>query len=343
MVKGLIRTVDLGIAKWHLCGHCVSLEKIVVKGRECASLTSQTKSVLPYCTDSASSRNADGGKVLVHVLDQFQTQPLLQYRAVSHRFQNLIIRIIHGRLLRAASLRNRKLILECYHPSAQYTEPYLYCDYLGTPGLSDNVEGQGTIYEIADDPASERTLQKLYSHFRPTRKDLESSLVRSHPAGDVPGSRTSEAAESRRQTREAEAVRQTVSLEAHELFSQLCFSVGLVQVGPRRGVFLSNVDAVEKKTFRIWRHWLAEMAKCAEEEAVNTSFASESQPIEGSENKNGSPDQLIWVDQNKVAGLKVWVTERKWQRDTPILILKDEDHAVSYSLELKGRRSTFHT
>lgn len=255
----------------------------------------------------------------------------------------MIIRIVQGRLLRAASLQDRKLILECYHPSAQYTEPYLYCDYLGTPGLSDDIEGQGSIYEIADHSASEGTLQKLYSHFRPTRKDPDPSIVRSHPAGDIPGSRTSEAAESRRQTREAEVVRQNVSLEAHELFSQLCFSAGLVQLGPRRGVFLSNVDAVEKKTLRIWRHWLAEMANCAEGEAVGTSFASESQSVKGSRNKDGYPDQLIWVDQNKIAGLKVRVKEKQWRRDTPILILKDEDQAVSYSLELKGRCSTFHT
>lgn len=249
----------------------------------------------------------------------------------------MIIRIVHSRLLRAASLEDRKLILELYHPSAQYTEPYLYCDYLGTPGLSDNVEGQGTIYEIAEDRASVGTLRKLYSHFRPTRKESDLSIVRSHPAGDVPGSRTSEAAGSRRQKREAEVVRQTVNLEAHELFSQLCFSAGLVQIGPRRGVFLSNVDAVEKKTFRMWRRWLAEMAKYAEPVTENASFASEPQSYGDSGNNVGDPNHLVWVDQNKIAGLRVSVTEKRWRRDTPILIAKDEDEAVSYTVEIEGQ------
>ena len=232
---------------------------------------------------------------------------------MSHRFQNLIIRIVHSRLLRAAALKDRKLILECYHPSAQYTEPYLYCDYLGTPGLSDDVEGQGTFYEAADKPAAGGTLRKLYSRFRPTRKDQGPEVILSHPAGDIPGSRTSEGAESSRRVRQAEVVSQTVTLEAHELFTQLCFSAGLVQLGPRRGVFLSHVDIVEKKYFRIRREWLAEKAK-----------------------SGGNKDELVWVEPNELSGLKVKTKERKWRRDTPILLHRDEDVAVSYSLELEG-------
>ena len=221
-------------------------------------------------------------------------------------------------MLSAAALKDRKLILECYHPSAQYTEPYLYCDYLGTPGLSDDVEGQGAIYEIADRPDNGGTLRKLYSHFRPTRKDPGPKVILSHPAGDIPGSRTSEGAESSRRIRQAEVVSQNVNLEAHELFSQLCFTAGLVQMGPRRGVFLSNVDIIEKKFFRIWRQWLAEKAKSADDASPTNC------------------DDLVWVDSNHVSGLKVKVKERKWRRDTPVLLQRDEDVAVSYSLELEG-------
>lgn len=179
------------------------------------------------------------------MLDLLPTQLLLQTRSVCHRFQNLIIRIISGRLLRAASLTDRKLILECYHPSAQYTEPYLYCDYLGTPGLRDEVEGEDQMYEIAKDQAIEGgTLRRLYSHFQPTRKDPEPKIYRSHPAGDVAGSRTSEVANRVREPFERKTVTQNVSLEAHELFMQLHFLVAVVQTGPRRGFFLSVVGAL---------------------------------------------------------------------------------------------------
>lgn len=181
------------------------------------------------------------------MLDLLTTQLLLQTRSVCHRFQNLIIRIIHRRLLSAASLTDRTLILECYHPSAQYTEPYLYCDYLGTPGLSDKVEGQGPIYDIADSQAvTQGSPRRLYSHFRPTRKDQEPRIYRSHPAGDVPGSRTSDVANRTREPSERNTVTQHVSLEEHELFVQLHFLVAVVQTGPRRGFFLS----VEVRTIR---------------------------------------------------------------------------------------------
>ena len=248
----------------------------------------------------------------------------------------MIIRIVHGRLLRAASLEDRKLILECYHPSAQYTEPYLYCDYLGTPGLSDDVEGQGSIYQIADHTAQDGTLRRLYSHFRPTRKDPDPAIIRSHPAGDIPGSRTSEAAQSRRLSREAEVVKQNVTLEAHELFSQLCFHASLVQVGPRRGVFLSHIDIVDEKIIRVWREWLADRAKDATDLGTDRLERNAGDLDVLSRIEECDSDHLLWVDKHKIAGLRLKVKERKWRRDIPILVHKDEDEAVGYSLELEG-------
>lgn len=267
-------------------------------------------------------------EILIHMLDLLPTQSLLQTRSVCHRFQNLIIRIVHGRLLRAATLTDRKLILECYHPSAQYTEPYLYCDYLGTPGLSDEIEGQGPIYEIADDQAAKQgTLGRLYSHFRPTRKDPEPKIHRPHPAGDVPGSRTSEVANRIREPFERNTVTQNVSLEAHELFMQLRFLVAVVQTGPRRGFFLS-VENIIDKTQRIFRNWLAEKAKATEKHMTGAS--------DSVANKLGrEADNTLWVDQDKKVGLRVRVEERKGRKDSPILVYKDEDQAISYSLELE--------
>ena len=241
------------------------------------------------------------------MLDLLPTQPLLQTRSICHRFQNLTLRIIHGRLLRAAALTDRKLILECYHPSAQYTEPYLDCDYLGTPGLSGEIEGQVPIFEIAESQAArEGTLRRLYSHFRPAQEDPEPKIYRPHPAGDIPGSRR--------------RVSEIVSLEAHELFVQLRFLVAVVQTGPRRGFFLS-LENVMDKTLRIFRKWLAERGEAVKEL--------------GSLEAEG--DGMLWVDQNEIVGLKVRVQERKWRGEAPMLLHRDEDQAISYTLELEGK------
>lgn len=272
--------------------------------------------------------NTDAYEVLIHVLTCLDTLVLLPIRVVAHRFQNLIIRIIHARLLQAAALKDRKLILECYHPSAQYTEPYLHCDYLGTPGLSGHTAGFGSIYELADEHSGEGTLRKLYSRFRPTRNDPQQISYFSHPAGDIPGSRTSERAAARSSV-QTEVISQKVNLEADELFTQLRFLASLVEIGPRRGFFISIQNIVEQKTTRVFRTWLAERANQTKDTETDLSKPS----LNGILSEN---DSILWMDQNRIAGLKVRVHERGWRKDVPILLHRDEDQAVSYSLELQG-------
>ncbi len=262
---------------------------------------------------------------------------MLQYSVVCHRFRDLVDRIVHNRLLKAASLKDHKLILECYHPTAQFTEPYLLCEYLGTPGLSDN---NGRVESTQDGIPGMGELGKLYSRFLPRGKDSDSEprIVRSHPAGDIPGSRTNPrpGPSSSDKTAQPEIITRTVSMEPHELFSQLCVSASLVQVGPRRGVFLSCVDVLKKTTTRIFRDWLIgkggpltnpdpEVSELFPNGAADTPSSSHEQSR-----------RLIWVDQENNLGLRVRAHERKWRRNTPILIHEDEDQAISYSLELAG-------
>lgn len=129
---------------------------------------------------------------------------------------------MHQRLLLAASLEDRKLILECYHPSAQYTEPYVFCDYLGTPGLSNEKEGKGSLYQNLR--VERGQLKHLYSRFRPSRADIGTQAVRPHPAGDVPGSRTNPVDQGPMPTAkkaQPDLVTHKVFFDADEFFTQL--------------------------------------------------------------------------------------------------------------------------
>lgn len=262
----------------------------------------------------------------MQVLVLFSTESLLKLVPVCHCFQNLVIRIVQSRLLLAASLKDRRLILECYHPSAQYTEPYLLCDYLGTPGLSGEVEGHGWIYDTAELSGGLGRLRELYSRFRPTRPDTDPPF-RSHRKGDVLKNRAYPDDPSSEPPQPIELVAQIINLDSHELFSQLCVSVNLVQVGPRRGVFLSCVDVLRKTTPRIWRQWLAESAESA------TSPDLETTDLKDERNWK----RIIWIDHQKNVGIRVRVQERRWRRNAPVLIHKDEDQAVSYSIEFEGK------
>lgn len=77
------------------------------------------------------------------------------------------------------------------------------------------------------------------------------------------------------------------------------------------------------KTQRVFRNWLAERVEATEEHNTgpSDSFTDE---------LGCGADEMLWVNQNKIAGLRVRVEERKGRRDLPILRDKDEDQAVRY-------------
>lgn len=280
-------------------------------------------------TSGSGTDVADHDQLLIHVLSLFRTDTLLGIVPVCHRFQNIILHIVHSRLLLAASLKDLKLILECYHPSAQYTEPYLFCEYLGTPGLSDEIEGEGFIYPRPEQNGRLGRLRGIYSRFRPTPPDADPPF-RSHPAGDIPGSWSSLESPTHKPPEVIELVTQSINIDAQELFSQLCVSANLVRIGPRRGVFLSCIDVLRKTTPRVWRHWLAERAESSKTSNLGLTDLSNDRDSE----------RIVWVDNNKNVGIRVRVQERRWRSNMPVLVHKDDDQAVSYSLELEGKSIT---
>ena len=289
-------------------------------------------------------------QLLIHVLTSFSTRLLLPLAAVSRRFHDLVLRIIHGRLLVAASLKDHKLILECFHPSTKFTEPYLFCDYLGTPGLSSDTEGQGSFYDAADELGRLGKLGLLYSRFRPARPDAERKIVRPHPAGDVPGHPSSTSTSTvfpnrppSRSSSETELVNHNLNLDADELFTQRCAVINLVKIGPRRGVFLSCVNVVDAVT-RIWRDWLKERARASEVNDLFSKFSvDEKEGTAGrgiGETRVGTDDdsaaRLVWIGKGQNVALRVRVREREWRRNAPLLLHRDEYPAVSYSMEYEG-------
>ena len=287
----------------------------------------------------------------MHVLISFSTRLLLPLAGVSRRFHDLILRIIHGRLLIAASMKDHKLILECFHPSAKYTEPYLFCDYLGTPGLSDDTEGQGSFYATTNEMGQFGKLGALYSRFRPVRPDAERMIVRPHPAGDVPGHPSTSTMFSDRPephlSGETDLVTHNVSLDADELFTQRCAVLNLVKVGPRRGVFLSCVNLAEAVP-RIWRDWLKERANASER---NKAFLDDATRGNGGinsegigETKGGADDDwdesLVWIGKGQNVAFRVRIKEENRRENAPLLLYKDEYPAVSYSMDYEGTSAT---
>jgi hypothetical protein len=241
----------------------------------------------------------------------------------SHRFYDIIIRIFQARLLNAASLKDHKLILECFHPSTKLSSPYLFCDYLGT-GSCDAPEDEASIFQNLQGTDRLGQLKGLYSHFRPLLPDEDRKARRSLATGGWAYSPFNALVQ-----KETEYVCQNLHLESHELFSQLCTITNLVKVGPKRGLFLSCVNIGDSVT-RIWRDWLAE--RCA-------SLAKRNRLGSGPNTKKGEDEEfkkrLLWADAEEHVGLRIRVIEDE-SVPAPVLVSLDEDAPVSYTLQYEG-------
>ncbi|KAE8443852.1 hypothetical protein EG329_001261 [Mollisiaceae sp. DMI_Dod_QoI] len=260
-------------------------------------------------------------EILIAILSTFPTLSLLPLTLVSHRFHSLIARILYHRLIEIAQLKERTLLLECYHPSTKLSTPSLLCDYLGTHDL-DSLDScsETYIYEDLGDCKTGQLgkLAGLYSHFRPLKPEAERRTVRRHPAGGSFIPAANDLVDDH-----DEFVCQNVHLEAHELFSQLCTVTNVVKPGPR-GFLLGCVNISEGIT-RLWRHWLAEHAQTKPEHASGRASADK---------ERGG--RLLWADKGQNVGLRIRVVERD-DGIAPVLVRKDEDEPVSYTLQYEGR------
>jgi hypothetical protein len=265
----------------------------------------------------------------------FPTRTLLPLASVSYHFYDLILRIVHHRLLAAASLQDHKLILECFHPSAKLTTPGLLCDYIGTYELSKGFNDDVDLYKDVDRAGRFGKLAGIYSHFRPVGPDEERRPRRQrHPAGDVPGySNVSNMFPAVSSSNEAEIPSQIVSLESHELFSQLCTIANLVKAVPNVGFLLSCIT-IGEGVIRIWRDWLAERAvlpRSKGESSLGTYSRSAATNVASFEDR----ERILWLDNRCNIGIRLRVIERE-DLGTPILMRLDEDAHVAYSIEYEG-------
>jgi hypothetical protein len=281
-------------------------------------------------------------ELILHTLQPFTTRELLPLALVSYRFYGLIVRLLQSRLLLAANLPEHTLLLECYHPSQRLTEPALYTTYLGTPGLDTHLKNSDDVTATPVGRLAE--LRDLYSSFQPHRKLAKPRTPRRHPAGDIPGSRThtiaTMAARKAQNSEEPEAVKQIVSLEGHELFTQLCAQVNLVRTGGRREYFSSFVE-VEEGVVRVFRDWLRNGA----EDGLMRDHSPEWQYDGKGKQKRSTvaaiqcDKRIKWIRDDKNVGIRTKVTERRWRRDMPILFHSDDEIAVSYDVEYQGKNS----
>ncbi|KAI6818110.1 hypothetical protein KC340_g14319 [Hortaea werneckii] len=226
----------------------------------------------------------------------------------------------------------------------------MFCLSTGTPGLRD-IPQTNESDEREQYVGKIKKMGEIYSRFRPQRKEPDLfARPRRHPAVDIPGSRTWAVSNQVPQAQDGDRVTETVTVDAHDLFSQLSTSVYLGRREPRRGL-LDSIQNVSEGTIRVWRNWLSEQCETktfSDGTPVTVHHDSSSKRdrkepmVPGSlsdtledPRKDGS---ILWVNtRDDNVGIKFKVKEKKWRRTTamPILFESDVEVAVSYEVEFE--------
>ncbi|TVY42440.1 hypothetical protein LOCC1_G006964 [Lachnellula occidentalis] len=246
-------------------------------------------------------------EILLSVFSHLSTRDLLPLTPSCHLFHDIILHILESRLRAAASHKDHKLILECYHPSAKFYTPYLYCEYLGTSSIYPNKNGVRGEQQCGD----LGKLSNLYSHFRPLKPDDNRRALRVHPA----------LLPTNPPHKDEQLVCQDISLESHELFSQLVTVTNLVKLGPRPGIFSSSVNIGQGLT-RVWRDWLSDRVACTQDD-----------PME-------RDSRLLWSDATQNVGIRMHV--KAGPELPPAPRARYEEPSVSYTLQYEGEFSRHH-
>ncbi|KAK3985495.1 hypothetical protein QBC44DRAFT_156776 [Cladorrhinum sp. PSN332] len=260
-------------------------------------------------------------ELLIEILSPFPTCDLLPLAAVSRHFYSIILRILQQRLIRATSLPDHRLILECYHPSAKLSTPYLHCDYLHTDKALYSEDEE----EARTSGGSLSNLRQAYSHFRPVVQEENKRPRARYPPrvaqqqqppsanhGDNDAAAASSSSSSPPKWKLETAPSLDIFLDGDEMFSQLCTVTNLVKTGPKPGLFLSHVN-VSDGLIRVKRDWLAARAKPAA--------------------ANGDEEEgVLWADAAHTVGVRFRVQENTGI-DRPVLVAEGEEIPVAYRLE----------
>ncbi|KAK5163265.1 uncharacterized protein LTR77_010851 [Saxophila tyrrhenica] len=283
-------------------------------------------------------------EILLRIIDIFDTKSVAALTTLSRHFHCLALRVIHNRLQIASGLNGHEFYLECHPPATRLTASRMFCRKLGTEGLE---ELRQCIERGEQCSGQLKQAFALYSRFRPQHHEPEAGRITWSVPGDIPGSRTHPSTNpEQRVPGPEEAVSQTVSIDAGDLFSQL---QTLAFLGKRHYGFLTSFQEVSQSYIRVWRDWLAK--------ACETKLWSDGEPIvvhhepatAGGGLKNGCDDsaerldprndpKVLWLstrDQN--VGIKFRVKERKYRRaaQAPILYASENELPVSYHVEFE--------
>ncbi|KAK0916653.1 hypothetical protein LTR91_023123 [Friedmanniomyces endolithicus] len=163
----------------------------------------------------------------------------------------------------------------------------------------------------------------MYTRFRPQRTEPDTAVA---------------AVNSIARLSAEEIVTESVTVDAHDLFSQLTTQAYLGKRESTRG-FLFSIQEVSEGTIRVWRDWLARQCESKKWTDGDTVIVHHDTPVVPARDWNEDPTKdprILWVNtRDDNVGIRFRVLERTWERDRPLLYSSDVEVAVSYQVEFE--------
>lgn len=147
---------------------------------------------------------------------------------------------------------------------------------------------------------------------------------------------------------EDDAVCDTVTIDSHDLFSQLTTLSYIGQRDPGTGL-LFKVQDIGEGTIRVWRDWLSQRCEkktWTDRDPIAIHHDGANASVDKAKAKTDSTMECIdptkepnvlWANTRDYdVGIKFRVKERKWDKDDPLMNSNDVEAAVSYIVEFEG-------
>ena len=224
----------------------------------------------------------------------------------------------------------------------------MFCTSLGTDGLQDLMSA---IQDKDNYVGQIKTMFRLYSRFRPQRRDPGTRIAWRHPAIDIPGSRTYRDPDSPSPLLPSDVVSETINVDAQDLFSQLSTLAYLGKREPRQGL-LYSIQEVSEGTMRVWRDWLSRQCESKKWTDGEPIAVHHDGPINSRARADSVTDRvdpakdpaILWLNtRDDNLGIKLRVRERKLRKNNmPVLYSSDIDLPVSYQVEFEGETEQAH-
>jgi len=220
----------------------------------------------------------------------------------------------------------------------------MFCHTLGAEGLDDLLSA---IYDGNSHVGQVKQAFATYSRFRPQHHEPALGRLQWRVPGDIPGSRTyTDPNTIPNAPGLKDPVCQTVTVDAHDLFSQLSTLAFLGKRG-HHGL-LASIQEVSQGHIRVWRHWLSkqcERKSWSDGEPIAVHHETTTSPVGTGKGRADSvvgrldprdDPNVLWLNtRDENVGIKFRVKERKWRQSSAVLFASEEEVLVSYVVEFE--------